>query len=70
MHLSFAKTSTETKNETVVDKEGLNPILARESRSELGGSIVTMVQSAESLLSNDLTGSYRTNPAIGRPHLG
>jgi hypothetical protein len=28
MHLSFAKTSAETKNETVVDKEGLNPILA------------------------------------------
>ena len=34
MHLSFAKTSAETKNETVVDKEGLNPILASTQRED------------------------------------
>ena len=35
-----------------------------ESRSELGGSIVTMVQPAEWLLSKDPTQSCRTNPAV------
>ena len=35
-----------------------------ESRSELGGSIVTMAEPAESLLSKDPTRSCRTNPAV------
>jgi hypothetical protein len=32
--LSFAKTSAETKNETVVGREGLNPILASIQRED------------------------------------
>ena len=40
-----------------------------ESRSGLGRSIVTMVQPAESLVSKDLTRSYRTNPAVKCPLL-
>jgi hypothetical protein len=35
-----------------------------ESRSELGGSIVPIVEPAESLLSKDPTRSCRTNPAV------
>ena len=41
----------------------------RASRSELGSSIVTMVQPAESLLSKDPTRNYRTNPAVRCPLL-
>jgi hypothetical protein len=33
--LSFAKTSAETKDETVVDREGLNPILASTQGEDL-----------------------------------
>ena len=40
-----------------------------ESRSELGRSIVTMVQPAESLLRKDPTPSYGTNPAVRCPLL-
>jgi hypothetical protein len=40
-----------------------------ESRSELGRSIVTMVQPAESLLRKDPTSSYGTNPAVRCPLL-
>ena len=40
-----------------------------ESRYELGRSIVTMVQPAESLLGKDPTRSHGTNPALRCPLL-
>jgi hypothetical protein len=46
LSVSFAKTSAETKNETVVDREGLNPILASTQREDFGGQELVCACSA------------------------